>query len=153
LQGLPAGRYRIGLNLFDPPTPDSPYPPTWQTSSTSAEPLQRDLSDDRNQRIEIAAPAPIAGRSIEGIVVDAGGATVPDASVLLFDSERPKSHVSNARSGGDGRFTIRALKDRHYQIQATFFRGRLLESTTQEVPDEGGTEPLRLVVVASGDKR
>lgn len=157
LEGLPAGRYRVGLNLFAPPTPDSPYPPTWHATSTrAAEALVLDLSDDRSQRIEIAAPARLAARSIEGIVVDAGGAPVAEASVLLFDTEQPRSHVSNASTGRDGRFSIKALKSRRYKIQATVLTpasGRFLESAMQEVADEAGAEPLRLVVVAPGSKR
>jgi len=154
LQGLPVGRYRIGLNLFGPPTPDSPFAPTWHARATSpVEARLLDLSDDRNQRIEIAAPAAMAARGIEGIVVDASGAPVAEASVLLFDTERPTSHVSHASSGRDGRFNIRALKGRRYQIQATAPFGRFLQSIKQEVPDEGSTESVRLVAIASGDKR
>jgi len=156
LKGLPAGRYRIGLNLFGAPTPDSPYPPTWHpTSPQRAEPLVLDVSDSRTQRIRIVAPARIVARSIEGIVLDAAGAPVADASVLLFDAEQPTSHVSNASSGRDGRFSIKALQGRHYRIQASALSHasrQFLQSAVQEVPDDGKVGPLTLLAVAPGDK-
>jgi hypothetical protein len=71
-----------------------------------------------------------------------------EASVLLFDSERPTSHVSHASSGRDEKFNIKALKGRRYQIHATAPFGRFLQSIMQEVPDEGSTESVRLVCKA-----
>src|SRR5262249_48932274 len=29
VQGLPSGRYAIGVSAFDPPSPHTPYPTTW----------------------------------------------------------------------------------------------------------------------------
>jgi protocatechuate 3,4-dioxygenase beta subunit len=146
-EGLPPGRYRVGVNLFGPPTLASPYRPTWYPKSArAAEALVLEISDNSNTRVELQTPAPIPERSIDGVVLDASGVPVAEATVSLFDADRTIGAVAHARSGPDGRFTIRALQGRQYRVQASSASGSFVLSATQDVPRVDSSEPLRLVV-------
>jgi 5-hydroxyisourate hydrolase-like protein (transthyretin family) len=149
-QGLAPGRYRLGLNLFDPPDPDSPYPSVWYPNAQRAADARiLELSDDRTEPVEFRAPKTIPRTVVQGIVLDPTGAPALNASVLLYDSEQPRSHVSNATTGADGRFSVPALERRRYRIQASHFTissGTLFESELKDVPDDTTNEPLTLVL-------
>lgn len=145
--GLPPGQYRLGLNLEAPATPDSPYERTWYPKAAgAAEALVLDISDDRVTRVQIEAPPRIPEQSVEGIVVDGSGAPVPGAIVSLFDANWKREAIARAQSGSDGRFIVQALQGRQYGIQASTSSRLPGQSNLQEVPSDGTTEPMKLVV-------
>jgi protocatechuate 3,4-dioxygenase beta subunit len=105
-----------------------------------------DISDDRVTRVQIEAPPRIPEQSVEGIVVDGSGAPVPGAIVSLFDANWKREAIARALSGSDGRFIVQALQGRQYGIQASTSSRLPGQSNLQEVPSDGTTEPMKLVV-------
>ena len=120
--GLPAGRYVVGINAFDPPTPESPYPPIYHPSTSDmARAVPVDVSDGKQVRIDLRLPPRLPTRRISGIVVDEQDQPVAGASLTLIDSAFPAHPRSDTHLTSDdgGRFELEVFGGRSYVLNVT----------------------------------
>src|SRR5918993_1262619 len=146
--GLPAGRYLVGVNPFDPPFPDAPYPAIYHPgASDMARAVPVTVSAGQQIRIDLRLPPRLPSRLISGVVVDEQGLPVAGASLTLFDSEfspHPRWTL-HATSDNAGRFEVEAIGGRSYVLDVVSYkpalRGRLTVS-----PQTGSASAIRVIV-------
>jgi hypothetical protein len=124
--GLPPGRYVIGVNTYDAPTPHTPYPTMWYPNARRvADATVIVVSNDRPQTIDFRLPEPLTAVAILGRVVDSNGAGLAEASVTLYDDDDPhaveswKSSVAYATTDKAGHFRVTGFVGRRYHAEAT----------------------------------
>ena len=123
--GLPAGRYIVGVNVFNGPWRNAPYLPTFHPSgSDMAKASPVDVMEGRQVRVDLRLSPPLQKRSLSGIVVDEQGVPVAGALVDVGDLGFPYAPVSIASGTTDsaGRFEVQVLDGRPYGITASSFR-------------------------------
>lgn len=131
--GLPPGRYLLGVNVFSPPTVDSPYPPVWYPQAADATHATALTVDGlKPVRIEMTLPPPLKAIRYAGRVVDAAGRAVSRASVVLYAAGGGSDHVSSGSTDADGRFSLEGFPGSTYELQATAFASGL-SSTSDRV--------------------
>jgi len=124
LPGLPPGRYVLGINIWDSPTPQTPYPAIWYPASpTVSGATVITVRDDQPQQIVFTMPVALRKVPIRGRVIDEAGNGVAKASVLLYDDAtyvgpRWTSHVAYVQTDDQGGFTITGLAGRSYHLEA-----------------------------------
>jgi hypothetical protein len=152
--GLRAGRYLVGLNVFGPPTPRSPWPATWYPGVARAADAQvLDVTDAVAAPIEFRMPAALASQTIEGTVVDSTGRPVTGANVNLYDRADKRQSASHATTDTSGRFTIARLPGRQYDIEALLvIWGGPSPRTRRRLPDATDTRPVRIVLPGVVDR-
>ena len=146
--GLPAGRYLVGVNPFDPPLPQSPYPAIYHPGvSDMARAVPVVVSAGQQIRIDLRLPPRLPSRRISGVVVDEQGLPVAGASLTLFDSEFPPHPrwTLHATTDNAGRFEIEAMGGRSYVLDVVSYkparRGQLTVS-----PQKGDASAIRVTV-------
>jgi hypothetical protein len=120
--GLPPGRYVVGLNAFEAPSAQVPYPTSWYPGvSQPAQATVLEVSDDRQISIAFHMPAPLPLVTLKGVTVDESGKPVPGANITLHDSDQHaglSATVGSATSDSEGRFSMPTIRGRHFQIEA-----------------------------------
>jgi hypothetical protein len=147
--GLPAGRYVVGVSVFDPPSPHTPYPTFFYASATRPEDATTvEVSDDRTAVVDFRLPARIPERTLTGVTITPDGAPVARVSVNLYDTEaRPNDGaVAYATSDASGQFLIVGLTGRRYRIQGTVVRPGGGQSDLVNVPEDATPVSLTLVI-------
>ena len=146
--GLPAGRYLVGVNVFDPPLPSSPYVGTYHPAGsdmTKAVPVE--VSDGRQVRIHLRLPARLRTMLISGVVVDELDVPVPGALLMLADLEFPHSFSTiHGTSDSAGKFEIQVIEGRIYKVRVAGYtpvRHAEFTLTPQAARAAGG---LRVIV-------
>jgi hypothetical protein len=137
-EGLPPGRYYVGTNLFESPD-DVPYQPYWHpVPGRPSAPAVVTIAHDRPVRLELRVGPRFERTELRGLVVDAAGAPVARATMLLTDVESRRDYLFAAFSSDDGRFSVPAVKGRAYQIVALTpdVAGVLRRSAPQEITDD-----------------
>jgi len=136
--GLPPGKYRLGINTFDAPSPATPYSTIWYpTVERESDATIIDVRDDGTQSIEIHLPQPLTPRTIVGQVFDANGQVIPRAIVSLYDDDNPHPQtraVASANSDNAGRFTITGFVGRRYHVKANVLFTRMMSELTAVDP-------------------
>ena len=138
-EGLPPGRYFVGTNLFESPD-DTPYQAYWHPApGRPSEPAMVTIAHDRPVRIELRVGPRFEPTALSGSVVNAAGAPVALATLMLTDVESRRDYLFAAFSGDDGRFSVPAVKGRAYQIVALApdGAGELRRSAPRTVADDG----------------
>lgn len=97
-----------------------------------------------------------AGLTVSGVVVDAAGESVADATVFAEPTERDareRRAYGSGRSGPDGRFTLAGLVEGPYTVGG--FKSGHLEASPQTRVLEDGTpaEPVTLTLLSGGTVR
>ena len=116
LSGVPAGRYRLGVSVVEPPTARTPYPPTWYGDGAGRSILE--ISNRHTTRVVFSVPRRLSTRRIEGVVTDAAGRPPADSPyVWVYDSEAPDERLATVRAVL-GRFTFDGIVGRSYEFQA-----------------------------------
>jgi hypothetical protein len=126
MPGLPAGRYRLAVNVYAPPTAAAPSGPTWYPgAATEADAQALDVRDDTPQDVQIRLREQLPVRRIAVRVLNERGAPVPDVSIDLVDTAElpqgtPPSLKSAARATSDksGRCVVDGLVSRAYRVEA-----------------------------------
>ena len=144
--GLPPGRYLVGVNVFDPPLPSSPYAGTYHPAgSDMAKAVPVEVSDGQQLRIDLRLPGRLQIKHISGVVVDEHDVLVPGATVRLSDLEFPHSlSMIHATADTAGKFEMDVIEDRSYSV--LIFNGKRsaeITLTPQMIMTAGG---LRLVL-------
>ncbi len=152
VDGLSDGRYLIGINLFEAPTAQSPYPAVWYPGVAEASRAEAvALVDHRPRRLDVTLPAPLPVRAIHGLVVDAAGQLLAGAWVTMADRAFPTTDVGWASTDADGRFSVNAVVGRQLTVRARHYsRAGTVESdpvdVTVDAIDAGGKSELTLTV-------
>jgi hypothetical protein len=126
LPGLPSGRYVIGINVLNAPSPTSPYPATWFPGAQRVEDANVLVIDDRKTRsIDITLPPPLALVEIVGQVVNDLGNAMSGVSVAIYDDDDPQAgkpyegSIARTTTDAGGRFTLMAVAGRRYHAEAS----------------------------------
>jgi hypothetical protein len=146
--GLPAGRYLLGVNVFNAPTSHTPYPATWYPNALQAKDATvLEVSDDRELSVDFMLPPRIPETTVTGATVGVDGAPIPGASIALHDTAAATDlDVQYTTSDANGRFRIAALRGRHYRIQAQIIRPNGPESELIELSDDAMQSGVTLIL-------
>lgn len=142
----PPGRYVLGVNVNDVPTLDRPFRPTYYPDAADKADAAVLVVDEGKalDGYELRMPAPLAERTIEGAVTWPDGRPVADASVMLTDSSLPEVGTQfSAMTDAEGRFSIKALRDRDYLVWAVV---NLPNGEQRHAEPVEPKAPIRLVV-------
>jgi hypothetical protein len=145
--GLPPGRYLLGVNLFGPPSITSPYLGTYHpTGKEPDKAVPVDVAEGRQVRLALTTGPRLKTRTISGVVADDQGVPVKGAYMRVVDTEFPLDVVFGTHGETDdaGRFTVKALEGRRYFVQAVRYEPKGLASAT--VKDSGDVANLKMVV-------
>jgi hypothetical protein len=118
-----AGRYVVGVNLHNPPSPESPYPRTYLSSASGNPEIVSIVRGVTRSNVDIRLPRPLDTISIVGRAVDAQGTPVRGASIEVIDVEysRRVSGIDADTAGetaADGSFSITVIRNRSYEVRA-----------------------------------
>lgn len=156
--GVPAGRYLLGINIADVPDKDTPYPKMYYPSgSTPARANVITLVEGQKlDDFDVHLPPPLAGHTITGAVYLRNGKPAAGATLELYDLERPDRSVwgVNVETDAQGRFTVKAFKGRRYQLRAyldeDYLAGKGVQSEMAEVDADPGASPVKLILNKPG---
>ena len=148
LDGLPAGKYVVGVQLTRPPSINSPFLRTVYPKGASiddAEPIE--VAEGHQTQIDLRVGAPLVKRMVSGIVVDEAGVPIVGAWVDAADSEYPTFSVFGVETetDKDGKFSMPALEGRRYLLRAQTFRPRG-KTDDLTIPESGAVTELRLIM-------
>jgi hypothetical protein len=118
--GLPAGQYLVGVSVFDPPTKDTPYSPSWYPNASRPEDATLIVvADDRTVSIDFRLPRRIPEITISGRTVGPDGTLIAKVDISLIDRDAGKSleTVAFATSDDAGHFSIPGLLGRRYRLR------------------------------------
>jgi|GEM_PF-738685 len=156
--GLPPGRYVLGINLDDAPTKNTPYQKMYYPSANTLAQAAV-ISVGEGQKIndyDLHLSKPLAERTITGTVLLQNGQPAVGARVEIYDLEKPDKAVWGMRTETDrqGSFTIRAFKGRHYKLHAylseNYIAGTGVQSEMVEVDSAAGDSPLKIILNRPG---
>jgi hypothetical protein len=161
LQGLPPGRYIVGINLRDLPSKWNPYP-RYVYPGPGSPPRIIELSLGQLADLgQWKLPPPLASVQLHGVVVWKDGTPASGIYVNAWDVTR--NPVGRARgaggalSGADGRFVIEVLDSRAYTFMARAAgNGPSLPVASPRIEARPGLAPVRIVITheeALGDRR
>ena len=122
--GLPPGRYVVGVNLLEPPTISSPYPRTFYTAGTETrEATPVDVVDGQQVQLDLRVGPRLATCSVSGVVLDEKETPVRAPTSSFPMSSFPLRPAPYARHADEhGRFSVLALEGRSYLVRARLIR-------------------------------
>lgn len=156
--GVPPGRYLLGINIADVADKDTPYSKLYYPSGgapaqaaviTLAEGQQLD-----NHDFHLAQP--LAGQTITGTVYLKNGKPAAGADLELYDLERPERSVwgVNVKTDRQGRFTVKGFRGRRYQLRAylaeDYLIGKGVQSDMVDVDAALSPPPVKLILSKPG---
>lgn len=146
LRGVPDGRYFIGVNVFRPPTANSPYPPTWYPTEGVAGREAIEVSRTRPPvSVDLVLPRPLSLWTFRGRVTDPSGQPVSDAVVCLVDEEYPEIKECRIFAGPDGTFSAQGVVGRRVRAIASSLNPPR-QSETVEVSDSAVAAPVTIAL-------
>ncbi|MBS1820091.1 MAG: carboxypeptidase regulatory-like domain-containing protein [Acidobacteria bacterium] len=123
-EGLWPGRYIVGVNTFDAPDKDTPYPAVWLPSATRPSDARVfDVHPDRPQTVTLTLPAPLAPLSIRGYAIGPDEQRRAGARVSLIDDDAADGGASartvdSVETDADGTFVLSGWRGRTYHVEA-----------------------------------
>ena len=143
--GLPPGRYIVGVNLLRTPSINSPFVERYHPSGRLDTATPVEVVDGRQTRVELTSGPPLAQRTISGIVLDSDGTPARQAFMSLIDVEFPREIVFGTHGETDaaGRFTVKALEGRRYIVRAMGARG---DASAEVAAQTGDVADVKLVI-------
>ena len=156
--GVPPGRYLLGINIADVPDKDTPYSKIYYPSgSTPAQATVITLAEGQKlDDFDFHLPPPLTERTITGTVYLQNGKPAASATLELYDLERPDSGVwgVNVKTDAQGRFTVKGFKGRRYQLRAyldeDYLAGKGVQSEMVEVDANLVSSPVKLILNKPG---
>lgn len=141
---IPPGRYVIGINRWSW-RGTSPYPPTYHPGVADVEQAAViELAAGQEITVDVSLPARLSELTVTGVVVWTDGTPGTGAYVELIDAAMPGIDTElTAISDAEGRFSIRAFRDRSYSARATANGGQGARS--HDVPITSSV-PARIVI-------
>jgi hypothetical protein len=147
--GLPAGRYIVGVSVFDAPSPSTPYPTVWYPDAARPEDATvLDVTDESTVSIDFRLPARIPEMTLTGRTVSADGTPIAGVDLSLHDVDAHplRDRVESATSDESGRFSIVGLRGRRYRIRWNQYRRDGASSNVVDVTDEAIRDGLAITV-------
>ena len=141
---IPPGRYVIGINRWSW-RGKSPYPPTYHPGVEDVEQAAViELAAGQEITVDVSLPARLSELTVTGVVVWTDGTPGTGAYVELIDAAMPGIDTElTAISDAEGRFSIRAFRDRSYSARATANGGQGARSHDVPITSSG---PARIVI-------
>lgn len=156
--GVPPGRYLLGINIADVPDKGTPYPKLYYPAVSS--PAQATVitlvEGQKFDNYDFNLPAPLAEQTITGTVYLQNEHPAAGATLELYDLERPGRSVwgVDAKTDAQGRFTIKGFKGRRYQLRAylaeDYLAGKGVQSEMLEVDTNLNVSPVKLILSKPG---
>jgi len=152
--GVPPGRYILGVSIADAPDKWTPYPSLYYPSGSS--PSQATVLSvgmgEKLAGLDIHLPTPLEERMIEGVAVFEDGTPVVKAKVMLYDRQQTSRWIdgSEAETDSQGHFRVKGYRGRHYRVRAyvaenySYGMGKHFEEV--EVGSEDDGAPIKLVM-------
>lgn len=150
---LSPNHYVVGINIYQPPNPDHPYPRVFYPGVLDlAEARVIDLAP--GERIDLAdfvLPAPLNRKTITGTVRWPDGEPAGRVTIMLraaSGKHGPGRYLNIARLDAQGRFSFAALAGQRYSVMVRTARAGGGEEFTAESEFElhAGSEPITLVL-------
>lgn len=120
-KSVPPGRYKVGVNLFYPPSPEYPFEPTCVpgTQDESRATLFEMMNGDR-KCIRLRMERSLTPRKIPVQVVWMEGRPISNANIWLVEATDPETVVGYtvSHTDADGRYDLIGLAGRDYLIRA-----------------------------------
>ncbi|MGA2273476.1 MAG: carboxypeptidase-like regulatory domain-containing protein [Bryobacteraceae bacterium] len=145
---LPSGDFRLGVNLFDPPDPETPYMPTQWSDDGS---LSIHLSPGEHKRVSpLRLPPRLAVRKVEAEVRWPDGQAAKGVDVW---GEVGGQAAAHGETNAEGIARIEVLEGARYSIEAKTWVG---PAGQREVARSGAAElvpgqlPIHLKLVLTG---
>jgi hypothetical protein len=133
--GVPAGRYVLGVNIADVPDKYTPYAKTYfPAASTIAQAAVINLAAGQKLNgLDLRLPPPLEEVTVTRMVLTKDGKPAAEAHVALYDVERPDEPVWKADTETDkeGLFIVKGFKGRRYRIRAYLSEDYLAGTGTQ----------------------
>lgn len=156
--GVPAGRFVLGVNLSDVPDKGTPYAATYFPSGSAF--TERAIIDlkvgEKRDGLDIHLPPRLEEVIVTGIVVKSDGTPAADARVQIYDSEKLDRTVFglDVNTDSKGRFTLKILKGRRYQLHAyldkDYLAGTGDQSEMIEINPTDADKPVKIVLSKPG---
>jgi len=156
--GVPPGRYLLGIGIAHAPTKNTPYPKIYYPAGN--QPSQAKIIElakgQKMNGMDFRLGTRLEAATIAGVVVDENGKPVTEADVDLYDLEDPDNSLFgvDVKTDKQGRFTIHCFKGRRYLVHAwkdeDYFAGTGKQSTPAEVDTSKPSQPIKLILNKSG---
>lgn len=145
---LPPGRYLIGVNLFEAPPKNTPYPLMYYPKTQDiAKASVVEFREGERLKVDLHLLPRLKERVISGIVMaEAGPAS--KVHVNLSDVEEPDNPIFSTDTDELGQFTIKCFVGREYLISGYKFEGGdewRIEPVKAPLPEASGSITLRLI--------
>jgi hypothetical protein len=159
IDGLPPGRYVLGVSIADPPERRTPYPATYFPEGNNLKQAKIiELAEGQKLKdYDLHLPPPLELVTITGLVLRADGKPARGADIDIFDIGDPNYALSfgvDIKSDAHGRFSIHALKGRRYLLHAfidkDYFAGTGIQSESPEIDTSGQIPPVKLILNKPG---
>lgn len=155
--GLPPGRYILGINLADVPEKSAPYAKTYYPSGTTLSQATV-LTLAQGQKLtdmDIHLSPSLETIIVECLVVKAGGTPAREATIQLYDQEQPGKNLwdTDAKTDAQGRCRIEAFKGRRYRVHAFLWDARTgtgIQSDMTDVENQNEGTLLKLTLNKPG---
>jgi protocatechuate 3,4-dioxygenase beta subunit len=156
--GLPPGRYLLGINIADVPNKNTPFPKIYHPSGgTPAQATVITLGEGQKlDDYDFHLPPPLVAQTITGTAYLEDGKPAVGATLELYDLERPESGVwgIDAKTDAHGRFKVKAFRGRRYQLRAyladDYLAGTGVQSEATELDTNLSVPPIRLILNKAG---
>lgn len=158
LKGIPPGRYVIGINITEPPSPKAPFPRTFYKSATNREQAQilELKKGEKRRQVDLTLFPQLKDRDLEVSVVWSDGTPASGAYVYLHDPTYPEQEIVGdavSRTAENGRFVLKRLGDADYWVQAYASKGYRADVCAMPVfvPSDKEIAELRIVLVVQSE--
>jgi len=156
--GVPPGRYFLGINIADVPDKGTPYSKLYYPSgSAHAQATVITLAEGQKfDNYDFHLPPPLAAHTITGTVSFRNGKPAAGATLELYDLEKPDRALwgIDVKTDTQGRFTVKGFKGRRYRLRAykdeDFIAGKGVQTEMVEVDTNLGSSPVKLILVKPG---
>jgi len=156
--GVPLGRYILGIGIADAPDKNTPYPKIYYPKGNlpSQAKIIEIAKGQKLNGLNFRLAPRLKAATITGVVVDENGMPVAEADLDLYDLEDPDDQLFSAHVKTDkqGRFTIGCFKGRRYLVHAWKAEDYLIGTGKQSTPAEVDTSkpgrPIKLILNKSG---
>lgn len=159
IEGLPPGRYVLGVTIADPPEKNSPYPTTYFPNGNELKQATIiDLKEGQKlTNYDLHLPPKLELVTISGVVVHVDGRPAAGADINIYDRGDPHYSLSfgiDIKTDSRGSFSIQAFKGRRYLLHAyvskDYFAGTGIQSEMYDVDTSAGIPRIKLTLNKSG---
>jgi protocatechuate 3,4-dioxygenase beta subunit len=156
--GVPPGRYILGIGIAAAPTKHTPYSKIYYPKGNF--PSQTNIIEiakgQKLNELNLRLEPRLKAATITGVVVDENGKPVAGVDVDLYDFEDPDYPLFgvDVKTDPEGRFTMDCFEGRRYLVHAwkpqDYFAGTGKQSAPAEVDTSKPSQPVNMILNKSG---